>query len=151
MAAGRMAVIADPTGGVFSVWEAKENIGAQRVNDPGCLTWNELHTGDVDAAVEFYAGLFGWASRRDDTQGGPRYIIVKIGERSNGGIMEAQGGEPTYWLPYFVVESRDGAADKTTELGGNEITRLEMPMGKIAILTDPQGAVFAIWEGQTDD
>ncbi len=151
MTVGRMAVIADPTGGVFSVWEAKDDIGAHRVNDPGCLTWNELHTGDVDAALEFYKGLFGWNSEEMDTQGGPRYVIVQVGERSNGGIMEAQGGEPTYWLPYFTVESRDGAADKAVELGGNEMHRMEMPQGKIGAFMDPQGAAFAIFEGEIDD
>ena len=151
MAAGRMAVISDPTGGIFSVLEPKDNIGAERVNDPGCLTWNELHTADVDAALAFYKGLFGWNSDEMDTQGGPRYVIVQVGKRSNGGIMEAQGGEPTYWMPYFVAESRDEGADKAVELGATEMARMDMPAGKIAALTDPQGAAFALFEGEVDD
>jgi len=152
MEAGRMAVIADPTGGVFSVWEAKENIGAQRVNEPGCLTWNELHSPDPDKAVEFYTGLFGWETEPMETpEGAPSYTIVKVGDRSNGGVMDAQGGEPPHWLPYIVAADRDVTADKATGLGGTEFVRLEMPAGKIAILADPQGAAFAIFEGELDD
>lgn len=148
---GRMVALADPTGGAFALWEPRASIGSQRVNDPGCLTWNELHTADVDAALAFYTGLFGWDTEEMDTQGGPRYVVVSVGERSNGGIMEAQGGEPTHWLPYFTVESRDGACESVAELGGSEITRLEMGPRKIAILADPQGAGFGIFEGEVQD
>jgi uncharacterized protein len=151
MGLGRMAALADPTGGAFMVWEPLKTIGAERVNDPGCLTWNELQTTDVDAAIEFYRGLFGWDTDEMDTQGGPRYVIVKVGERSNGGVMEAQGEMPSAWVPYFVVESRDGAADAATGNGATEMVRLEMPAGKIAMLADPQGAVFALFEGEVDD
>jgi len=151
MGLGRMAALADPTGGAFMVWEPIKTIGAERVNDPGCLTWNELHTPDIDAAVEFYTGLFGWETAEMDTGGGPRYIIAKVGDRSNGGIMGAQEGAPAHWLPYFVVPDRDGAAVGAGEHGGKELMRMEMPMGKIAGIQDPQGAVFAVWEGQTDD
>jgi predicted enzyme related to lactoylglutathione lyase len=86
-----------------------------------------------------------------DTQGGPRYVIVKVGERSNGGIMEAQGEMPSAWVPYFTVESRDASADKAAGSGANEFVRLEMPAGRIAMLADPQGAVFALFEGEIDD
>jgi predicted enzyme related to lactoylglutathione lyase len=148
---GRMAALADPTGGAFALWEARASIGSERVNDPGCLTWNELHTPDVDAALAFYEGMFGWATDEMDTQGGPRYVIVSVGDRSNGGIMEAQGEEPTHWLPYFTVGDRDGACESAAELGGSEVTRLEMGPRKIAILADPQGAGFGIFEGEVDE
>ncbi|MGH2960763.1 MAG: VOC family protein [Solirubrobacterales bacterium] len=151
MDAGRMAVLADPTGAAVSVWEARDSIGAERVNEPGCLTWNELHTPDPGKALEFYTALFGWNTEEMDTQGGPSYTIISVGERSNGGVMDAQEGEPPNWLPYLVVEDRDAAADKAKQLGGNELFRMEMPQGQIAILTDPQGAPFGVWAGETDD
>ena len=151
MDVGRMAILADPTGGVINVWEPRTSIGGERVNDPGCFTWNELHTPDVDGALEFYTGLFGWGTDEMDTQGGPRYVIVKVGDRSNGGIMDAQDGEPPHWLPYFTVESRDDAAAKATGSGGSEVNRMEMGPNNIAILTDPQGAGFGIFEGDVDD
>lgn len=151
MTFGRMAALADPTGAAFMVWEPRESIGCERVNDPGCLTWNELQTTDVDAALTFYTGLFGWDAEEMDTQGGPRYAIVKVGERANGGVMEAQGEMPPMWVPYFTVESRDAAADEGVEKGAEEFVRLEMPAGNIAMLADPQGAPFAVFEGDVDD
>jgi uncharacterized protein len=151
MEAGRMAVIQDPTGAALCVWEPRDAIGATRVNDPGCLTWNELHTPDPDKALEFYTPLFGWGSEEIDTQGGPSYTIVKLGDRSNGGVMDAQEGEPPNWLPYFTVENRDSAADKATQLGAQELYRVDMGQGRIALFSDPQGAVFGVFEGETDD
>src|SRR2546423_7497517 len=69
MQAGRMALLQDPTGAALCVWEPREAIGAGRVNEPGCLTWNELHTPDIDAAASFYRELFGWTTDAMDTGG----------------------------------------------------------------------------------
>ena len=150
--AGRMALLQDPTGAALCTWEPRDMVGAGRVNEPGCLTWNELHTPDPDRAVEFYTGLFGWGTHEMDTQGGPSYTVVKVGERSNGGVMDTQEGEPPNWLPYFVVESRDGAAEQAKQIGATELFRMDMPQGgKIAAFSDPQGAPFAVWEGDVDD
>jgi uncharacterized protein len=149
--AGRMAVLQDPTGAMLCVWEPRDAIGATLVNDPGSLTWNELHTPDPDKALEFYTALFGWNTEEMDTQGGPSYTIVRLGERTNGGVMPTQQGEPPNWLPYFTVESRDAAADQAKQLGAQELYRTDMPQGKIAIFTDPQGAAFAVFEGEVDE
>jgi predicted enzyme related to lactoylglutathione lyase len=151
MEAGRMALFTDPTGAALCVWEPRESIGAGRVNDPGCLTWNELHTPDPARALEFYTALFGWSTEEMDTQGGPSYTVIKVGERTNGGVMDAQPGEPPNWLPYFTVESRDGAVEQATGLGARELARLDMQQGLIAALADPQGAAFAVFEGEVDD
>jgi uncharacterized protein len=152
MDAGRMALFQDPTGAALCIWERRQVSGAQRVNDPGCLTWNELHTPDRAKALDFYSGLFGWTSEEMETgEGGPAYAVIRNGERSNGGVMDARGGEPPSWLPYFVVESRDDGVSKAKELGGQEMFRMDMEQGKIAILADPQGAAFALFEGETDD
>ena len=69
--AGKMAVIQDPSGGVFSVWQAKDHIGAQLVNAHGALTWNDLMTYDVDKAAEFYTEVFGWEVAEVDMSGAP--------------------------------------------------------------------------------
>jgi uncharacterized protein len=152
MEAGRMAVLADPTGAPLCVWEPRRAIGAGRVNEPGCLTWNELHTPDPDKALEFYAGLFGWSSEEMDTgEGNPSYAVIRNGDRTNGGVMPAQEGEPPNWVPYFVVESRDDAVAKAKELGGQEVFQVDMEQGRIAIVADPQGATFAVFEGEVDD
>jgi uncharacterized protein len=151
MEAGRMAMIQDPTGATLCVWQPGRSIGATRVNDPGCLTWNELHSPEPGAALEFLTGLFGWGSQEMANDEGPAYTVVQVGDRSNGGVMAAQPGEPPHWIPYFTVENRDESADRAAELGGRSYVRIEMPQGKIAFLSDPQGAPFGIWEGETDD
>ena len=60
--AGRMAVLADPEGAVFSVWQAGSMKGAQVVNEPGSVNFNGLHTRDVEAAKRFYGSVFGWGA-----------------------------------------------------------------------------------------
>jgi predicted enzyme related to lactoylglutathione lyase len=149
--AGRMALFIDPTGAALCIWEPRDAIGATVVNVPGSLVWNELHTPDPARALEFYTGLFGWGTEPTDTQGRPGYTMLMVGDRTNGGVVDAQGGEPPHWLPYFDVEDRDAAAEKATALGAHEITRLDMPAGDIAILADPEGAAFAIFAGPVDD
>jgi predicted enzyme related to lactoylglutathione lyase len=109
--AGRMSVISDATGAVLCMWVPRNSIGAELVNVPGALTWNELATTDVDRAVEFYGALFGWGFQ--EMEGGPmRYVLIQNGERSNGGIRplsEMEAGIPPNWLPYFAVDTADDA------------------------------------------
>ena len=150
--AGRVAVFQDPTGAMLCLWEPGEMIGAGRVNEPGCLTWNELHTPDPAEAVAFYTALFGWSAEEMDTgEGNPGYTVLRNGERTNGGVMDAQPGEPPNWLPYFVVESRDGAVARAKELGSPQAFSLDMDQGRIAVLADPQGAALGLFEGEVDD
>ena len=158
MDTGRMAVIADPTGAMFGAWQAGSSIGATRVNDPGCLTMNELSTNDVPRASEFYEGLFGWEIAALDTQGGPPYWSVRhdgAARGLNGGMRELapeQAGVPPHWMPYFTVASADDAIATAKGSGGSlAFGPLDIPAGRIAVLHDPQGAFFAIFEGDVDD
>jgi predicted enzyme related to lactoylglutathione lyase len=158
MSVGRMAVITDPAGAAFAVWQAGDSIGATRVNDAGCLTSNELSTTDVVGAIDFYSGLFGWQVEEVDTGGGPRYWLINhvgAAEGRNGGMRElapAQAGVRPHWMPYFTAVSTDGTVASTKELGGALVAGpLDIPAGRIAVLHDPQGAVFAVFEGAVDD
>src|SRR5215210_1400547 len=155
MGLGRMAVFADPRGAMLCVWEPQEHIGAGRVNDVGCMGWNELQTRASKAAGDFYSGLFGWEIEAIEDDGTLLYTTVKNAGTQNGGFMpmaEQHGDAPSFWLPYFTVSSRDGAIEQTRELGGSVLAGpLDLPAGKIAILADPQGAVFAVFEGETDE
>jgi predicted enzyme related to lactoylglutathione lyase len=155
---GRMAVIADPTGAMFGIWEPRSGSGAERVNEPGCLTWNDLATNDVEAASEFYSGLFGWSVNEIDTGDAPPYWQLGhkggAGDR-NGGMRELtpeEEGVPPNWAVYFAVESVDESLAKAQELGGGTMFGpLEVPTGKFAALHDPQRAVFSVVEGEFDD
>ena len=154
---GRMTAIKDRTGSGVAVWQPGTYAGAERVNEPGCMTWNELATNDTDAARSFYGDLFGWGFQEMEGGEGFTYTIVRVGERNNGGIRplmpaEEQAGIPPYWVPYFAVESLDAAFERTDELGGAKVAGpIEFPAGRIGAVRDPQGATFALWEGELED
>ena len=150
--AGRMGVVQDPQGAYFLVWEPKQHIGASLVNAPGALSWNELATVDVDAAAAFYRDLFGWSVEPVEGMEMPYMIVKNQDGWNNGGIRPAQGPEPSYWLNYFGSEDVDASLAKVSELGGKELLgAMDIGAGKIAIVHDPQGAVFGLYAGQYED
>ena len=150
MTAGRMTVLQDPTGGILCGWTAGDSIGATRVNEPGCLTWNDLLSTDPPAAQEFYSGLFGWRYEEMDGSG---YFVCWNGDRTNGGMMKTPvEGMPSVWYPYFAVESVDAAKERIESSGGGiSAGPTEVPVGRFVVATDRQGAMFAVYEGQFDD
>ena len=149
MDAGRMAVVRDPTGAVFSLWEARGHVGAQVLGEPGAACWNELATPDPERAAEFYGGLFGWTARSQDMGGGMIYISFLNGGEPAGGmyrITEQMAGMPPSWMVYFAVEDADAGAARARELGAHvHMEPTDIPgVGRFAMLGDPQGAVFSI-------
>lgn len=147
MDAGRMGVIRDPAGANLHLWQASGHIGAGRVNDPGCMVWNELASPDPDRARAFFGELFGWAAEPDETG----YATIKRGDDLNGGIRPLQPGEPPNWLVYFTATACDEAASAIADAGGDVITGpVDIALGRIAVASDPQGATFAVFEGEVD-
>jgi hypothetical protein len=148
MTAGRMAVIKDPTGAAFAIWQAGAHNGASAINTPNAACWNELMTADSAKAGDFYTGLFGW-TKNVMSMGPMEYTIFENGgERGAGGmftITPEMGPIPPHWLVYFAVDDCDRMAEKVTELGGSVIKPAEdIPgIGRFAILMDPQGTAFA--------
>ncbi len=148
MDVGRMGIFVDPTGAVFSVWQAKAHIGAGLVNEPGTLSWNELVTTDIDAAKPFYKAVFGWDA---DTQGAPpnTYTEWKLNGRTIGGAMPKPpmmpAEVPSNWGVYFAVDDTDASVAKAGELGGSTIMPpMDIEPGRFAVLSDPAGAVFNV-------
>ena len=148
MDAGRMSVIADPAGAILCVWQAKASIGAQLVNEPVSLTWNELMTPDVGAVEAFYAGLFGWKGDTMDMGGdGPPYTVWLLGDGGVGGAMPPpMDGMPAFWGVYFSVADCDATVDRAKALGANVLNGpMDVPdVGRMAALMDPQGAAFSV-------
>ena len=153
MEAGRMGVVQDPQGAFFLVWEPKQHIGAQLVNAPGALSWNELGSPDLDGSAKFYGDLFGWTTSPMDMGDSPYLVISTAAGRSNGGIRPpAPQGAPPFWLVYFATDDLDGALRKVTDLGGNVLVdTTDIGVAKIAVAQDPQGAVFALYAGALED
>jgi predicted enzyme related to lactoylglutathione lyase len=148
--AGRVAAIRDPTGAMVSLWQPRSRIGAALVNDVGALCWNELATTDVERAKSFFGQLLAWDYETDDRG----YTTIRNASRRNGGIREQTERErhlEPNWLPFFAVESATDAARKAEQLAGRRLmpTR-QISIGRSAVVADPQGASFAVFEGETD-
>lgn len=146
--AGRMAVLQDPTGTTFAVWQAGQHIGARLVNQPGTICWNELATKDEKVAGEFYSRLFGWVSQVQD-MGPTSYTIFFRGDQMAAGMIqmtEEWGDIPPHWMVYFAVEDCDSSAETVKQLGGEiKVPPTDIPgIGRFAVAQDPQGAVFSI-------
>jgi predicted enzyme related to lactoylglutathione lyase len=151
MEAGRMGVIQDPQGAFFMVWEPRQHFGAALVNEPGTLVWNELNTTDPEGAVPFYSGLFGW--KIEPFEGSPEpYLAIKNGDSNNGGIRPlSQPGAPPHWVVYFGAEDIDESIATVERLGGSKLAGpIDIQIAKIAVVSDPQGAVFALYAGQLE-
>jgi hypothetical protein len=149
MDVGRMAVIADPQGAALCIWEPRASIGATLVNQPGAMTWNDLLTADPAASAEFYGTVFGWTTEEIRDAGG--YRIIRNGDRRNGGMFPSPDGPPA-WLPYFGHEDVNRTTEQVPGLGGQVLNGpLQLAAGSIAVVQDPQGAVFAVWTGPYDD
>ncbi len=148
LTAGRMGVFADPTGAVIAIWQPRDFKGAQLVSEPGAICWNELHTRDAERAKQFYREVFGWNGQTSDAQG-MVYTEWKLGDETVGGMMEM--GEqfpaevPPHWLVYFAVDDCDGSVAKAGQLGASVLSpAMDIPVGRFAVLADPQGAAFGL-------
>lgn len=151
--AGRMGVFADTEGAVFCIWEPKELIGAQLVNETGTLCWNELATRDPEKARAFYADVFGWAAdaSEGESASGKPYTEWKLDGDSVGGMMEMGDlypeDVPPHWMTYFGVDDADAAAAKAKEHGGSVVVEpRDIQAGRIAVLADNHGSVFAVFQ-----
>ena len=150
---GRMAVIQDPQGAYFMAWQPKQHIGASLVNAHGALSWNELGTTDMDAAAQFYGGLFGWTMSPMEGTGTPYNVIMNAAGHGNGGIRPVMPpGTPPNWLVYFGSDDTAASFAKAQELGATSLVEpMDIGVGQIAVLQDAQGAVFALFGGDFQD
>jgi uncharacterized protein len=168
MDAGRMAVFTDTEGASFCIWQAKENKGAQIVNEHGSLNFNDLHIRDLEGATSFYGSVFGWRTLELDG-GFQAWTLPGYGdylERDNPGLRDQQAdvgapkgfedvvasilpiGDdqpdvPPHWGVTFGVDDADAIADKATALGGDVLLPpFDAPWVRTTVIADPQGATF---------
>ena len=164
---GRMAVLADPEGAAFSVWQAKEHRGARIVNEHGAVNFNGLNTRDVESAKAFYGSVFGWTTLT--IPAGEMWTLPGYGDhlergdpdlrrrlREFGGpegfedvvasinlIADDKPDTPPHWSVTFGIDDADAAAAKITELGGDVVAGpFDAPWSRLAVIRDPQGATF---------
>jgi len=168
MDSGRMAVITDPEGAAFCVWEARQHKGANIVNEHGSLNFNDLNTRDPERAKAFYGAVFGWQTL--EMEGGfTAWTLPGYGDhlerdnpdlRKNMAAMNAPAGfedvvaslirlgddrpdASSYWGLTFAVDDADAIADKAVQLGGTVVMPpFDAPWVRMTVISDPQGAGF---------
>jgi predicted enzyme related to lactoylglutathione lyase len=165
---GRMAVFTDLDGAPFCVWQAKEFKGAQVVNEPGSLNFNNLHTRDVEGARSFYGSVFGWETLVLDggfamwtlpgygdylEHGDPdlRKRVAEFGGSTGfedvvasiNPLEDDQPDVPPHWGVTFAVDDADAVAKTAAELGGTVVVPpFDAPWVRMTVIADPQGATF---------
>ncbi|MBZ9643184.1 VOC family protein [Streptomyces sp. NPDC059862] len=154
MGQGHMAILADSKGAPFGIWQPGQLGGVDVLNEPGSLCWLELYTPDLPAAAGFYNAVLGWETSSVSFPGGSYTCVnpAREGEDAMFGGLVALADDPTeagsdpYWLPYLEVTDTDATVAKAQELGGSvRMPATDVPdVGRIAKLTDPYGARFAV-------
>jgi predicted enzyme related to lactoylglutathione lyase len=168
MDAGRMAVLTDPEGALFCLWQAKEHKGARIVNEHGSVNFNSLNTREAERAKSFYGDVFGWRTlslgggaemwtlpgygdylERDNPDlrkqvaesGGPagfEDVVASINP-----IPDDQPDTPAHWSVTFAVDDADAIAERAAELGGQVVVpAFDAPWVRMTVIADPQGATF---------
>lgn len=153
---GRMAVLTDPVGVAFGVWQAGIRHGAERVNEPGAWTMSSLHTPAPETSETFYGQLFGWTLdgildapmafwRLDGHVGGeadqpmPRDVVAVLAPIGDG------DPTPPHWSVAITVGDVDATASSASELGGAVLLApTDTPGFRSAVVADPQGGVVAV-------
>jgi uncharacterized protein len=150
MDSGRMAVVKDPTGTVFCLWQAKKHGGLAAAGEDGAFCWADLNTPDPQRAAKFYSELLGWKleTGQNDPSG---YLHIKNRETHIGGIPPVEyqpAGAPPHWMIYFQVSDVEASTNKAKEMGA----RIYMPprkmegVGTWSVVADPQGAAFSLFK-----
>lgn len=139
---GRMAVVKDPTGGVVSLWQAKQIRNFQS-GQSGTLCWNELLTRDPEAAKKFYSQVFDWHYEEKGD-----YTVINNHDQGIGGIMamppQVPAVVPPFWNIYFAVDNYDNFAAAATKAGATTVCPVQdTPYGRFAAFRDNQGANFS--------
>jgi len=148
---GRFSIVADPQGASLSVFKPASEMKAHDTSKPGEFSWNELYAKDHTAAFRFYSDLLGWEKVTEMDMGAAgKYLIFGKGDKQYGGMMTIGPDMPMppSWCYYANVEDLDAAIGRAK---GKDAKLMFGPMDvpggtRVAMLTDPQGAVFALHE-----
>src|ERR1700704_20276 len=122
---------------------------------PGTFSWPELATTDQKAAVEFYRALFGWDLNEQPMGPTETYSMFQVRGREVGAAYtmrpeEKQSGAPPHWNSYVTVANVDETVKHAQELGAKVFAPPfdVMDAGRMAVLQDPTGAVFQVWQAK---
>ncbi|MCT4352476.1 VOC family protein [Streptomyces sp. Je 1-79] len=151
--AGRLAICSDPVGAVFGVWQAGIHHGTAAAGPPGTPVWNELLTYETSAVGKFYRTVFRYEAE-PVVSADFDYLTLHLDGRPVAALQGLGTALPrdrgAHWLTYFEVTDTDAAARLVTELGGHVLRPpREGSAGRVALVADPEGAVFSIVHSTT--
>jgi len=148
MGLGRMAVIADPTGGMVGLWQAQLHKGFDRAHEPNTISWCELITDDPSRAAEFFRTVLDVPTVEMPMGDAAPYTLLGPDKEQGAGIMQKtpeMGQMPNVWGVYFEVADCDAAVEQAKGLSATVLAEpMDIMPGRFAMLADPQGAVFGI-------
>ena len=142
---GRMAVVRDPVGAQFGLWQGRAHIGCEVVNEPGSLVRNDLITPDPEPARRFYAAVFDFTL--DGNPDLPDFDFTFLRRRDGhevGGIMGVAEAPSSAWATTFEVADTDETVARATAAGGTATAPEDFVYGRMATVTDPFGAEFTV-------
>lgn len=145
---GRMAVFQDPSGAFISAWQPVQ-MTHFTAGVPNAFGWAELNARGLERAVDFYESVFGWSHSTSPFGEGQEYTTLELDGEPMAGALEMSELQPpevpSYWMVYFAVEDVDSSFQKAVQLGASEmVAPQDMPGGRFAIVSDPQGATFGL-------
>jgi predicted enzyme related to lactoylglutathione lyase len=148
---GRMAVVIDPTGAPFCLWQPKQTQGIGVMGEDNSYCWADLASADRPAAKKFFEELFGWTILPGKDKDESTYLHISAGGQPFAGILpdsHRNPNLPAHWTPYFKVANADASTAKAQELGAT-VYGPPTDVGdglRFAVLADPQGAVFSLFQ-----
>jgi predicted enzyme related to lactoylglutathione lyase len=144
----RFSVVADAQTAslVLVKWQDPGPKQSAAVDKPGHVGWHELLAADCEKALVFYRDVFGWQKAEAHTGPTGTYQLFSAGGQTIGGMFNKPPAAPeVFWLYYFNVGDVDAAAERVRAAGGQVLEGpSDIPSGRVARCTDPQGAVFAL-------
>ncbi|NUP12190.1 MAG: VOC family protein [Polyangiaceae bacterium] len=145
---GRVSVIADPQGASVSLFQPEQAMKPHDTDKQGEISWNELITSDAPAATKFYAAVCGWKVLDEMDMGPAGKYYLYGGDKAYGGMMTKTPDMPMppTWVYYIQVDDLDAAIARANEKSAKlMVGPMDVPGGtRVAQLTDPQGAHFAL-------
>ncbi|MCH8611557.1 VOC family protein [Arsenicicoccus dermatophilus] len=146
-----IALLTEPSGAHFGLWEPAPLNGIERYNEEHAPVWNELMVRDHEDAMGYYSEVFGFSFEEFTEPDGSFAYATMITPSGRlvaglGQIGEEYGEEyRAHWMTYFFAEDPRAAAARCTQLGGTVLMDVtEGPFGELAVLSGPQGEIFSV-------
>ena len=142
---GRGALLRDPAGAQFGLWEGHGHVGCEVVNEPGALVRNDLVTPTPGPAREFYAAVFDFTLEANQDMPEADFTFLRRPDGHEvGGIFGNPAAPRSTWSTVFEVADTDAVVNRANAAGGKAAEPMDMLYGRLAMLTDPFGVEFSV-------